>query len=168
MNLFFKTKNIIAPQTGKIIPLEKVKDPVFSESILGHGIATIPSENKILAPISGKIRQIAQTYHSISIQGENGIKILLHLGIDTYKLKGKGFTPKVSVGENVTAGDKLMEMDIDYIKSKGLETTTPCIVINSEDFKNFKLNYGTATAGKTSIITYKELRRYDFVQFGKR
>ena len=153
MSLFFK--NVLAAQTGKVIPLEEVKDPVFSESILGSGIAIIPSDNKILAPISGKIRQIAQTYHSISIQGEDGIKILLHLGIDTFKLKGKGFTPKVTVGKNVHAGDAIMQMDIDFIKNNGFDTTTPCIITNADDFKKIKFKFGNAIAGETSIITYK-------------
>lgn len=154
MKLFFKNKFVLAPQSGQVVPLEKVKDPVFSENILGSGVAIIPSGNKVLSPINGKIRQLAKTYHSISVQGEDDLKILIHLGIDTFKLKGKGFNPKVCVGDKVSAGDELIEMDIEFIKNQGFDTTSPCIITDTKKLKKIELNYGAATAGETRIIKY--------------
>lgn len=155
MNIFLKIKDILAPQTGKIIPIEDVTDPIFSEKILGDGVAIYPCENKVLAPISGKICQFAKTYHSICIKGEDNITVLIHLGINTLKLKGKGFKPKVDIGKIVSAGDELLEMDIDFIKSQGFDITTPCIITNTKNLKKIKLYSGHCIAGKTNIISYK-------------
>jgi len=158
MQLFRKNKKkiILAQQTGNAIKLEEVPDPVFSGKVLGDGIAIIPSSNEVYAPMSGTIAQIAHTLHAIGIESDDGIELLVHLGIDTVKLGGDGFTCFVVVGQHVTAGDKIMSMDIQSIADKGYSTISPCIITNLDEVNNLKLETGDVIGGKTSVITYNK------------
>lgn len=144
--------HILAPQNGKIVPISEIQDPVFSGRILGDGVGIIPSENRVLSPISGTIVQIAETFHAICIQGDSGIEILVHLGLDTVKLKGKGFTCCVKNGQHVSAGDLLMNMNIKLIRREGFDTITPCIIINMDKVKKLSVLTGNTIAGKTIIM----------------
>lgn len=156
MNLFSREKKILAAQTGKVVKLSDVSDAVFSEKILGDGIAIIPTESQVLAPISGTIAQIAHTYHAIGITGDNGIDILIHLGIDTVKLGGEGFTAFIEEGQHVEAGQKLIDMDINFIKSSGYDPITPCIITNMDEIKEMSVKVNeNSTAGVTEVIAYK-------------
>jgi glucose-specific phosphotransferase system IIA component len=159
MSFFHKSKEsgkvILAPQTGKIVPLSEVPDPVFSGKVLGDGAAILPAENKVFAPISGTIVQVADTLHAVCIESEDGLDILLHLGLDTVKLKGKGFRCHVRSGQHVAAGDLLMEMDLDYIQRAGYPVVTPCIITNLDAVKKVSAASGDAVAGKTILIKYE-------------
>ena len=150
-----KDKNVVlAPQTGKIIPIAEVPDPVFSGKVLGDGAGIVPSDNKVVAPVDGTVVQIADTLHAVCIQGDSGAEIIIHLGIDTVNLKGKGFTCHVKSGQHVSAGDLLMDMDIGFIKNAGYDVTTPCIITNMDKVKNISAAVGNAEAGKTVILKY--------------
>lgn len=155
---FFQSKKhkntILAPQTGKIIPITEVPDKVFSGKVLGDGVGLVPSENKVVAPVDGTIVQVAETLHAICIESDSGAEIIIHLGIDTVELKGKGFTCHVKDGQHVSAGDLLMDMDISFIKNAGYNVTTPCIITNMDKIKNISMKSGNAEAGKTTIIEY--------------
>jgi sugar PTS system EIIA component len=157
MGLFSKGNlKVMAQQTGEAVAITDVPDPVFAEKVLGDGIAIIPSNNEVLSPISGTIVQIAHTLHAIGIEGDEGVEILVHLGIDTVRLNGDGFTCHVEVGQHVAAGDKLMDMDIAAIEAKGYKTISPCIITNMDDIRNLGLEIGNVTGGQTTVMTYKK------------
>ncbi|MEG0386713.1 MAG: PTS glucose transporter subunit IIA, partial [Niameybacter sp.] len=110
-NFFNKLKGIeiISPMTGEAIDLSQVPDPVFSEKMVGDGIAIIPTENRVVAPCDGKIVQIFPTNHAIGIETTTGLDLLIHIGIDTVDLKGEGFKRLVEEGDTVKMGDPILE-----------------------------------------------------------
>ncbi len=157
MGLFGKKDSkIMAQQTGRAVPITEVPDPVFAEKVLGDGIAIIPTSNTVVAPVSGTIAQVAHTFHAVGIEADDGTEVLVHLGIDTVKLNGEGFTCHVKVGDHVNVGDKLMDMDIEAIAAKGFQTISPCIVTTMDDLKNIDFITGDVTAGETAVMTYKK------------
>ena len=131
----------LAPQTianpikGTILPLTEVKDAVFSSEMLGKGFAVEPSVGETFAPIDGTISAVFDTKHAIGLTGDAGMELLIHMGLDTVKLGGKGFDVKVKVGDKVKAGDLLATFDINFIKGEGLMVTTPIIISNTDAFK---------------------------------
>lgn len=149
-----ETFKLVATQTGTAIPIEEVPDPVFSGKVLGDGIAIIPTDNKVVSPVDGTITLVADTLHAYGIRCDNGIEILVHIGLDTVSLKGEGFTPHVEAGQKVKAGDLLTEVDLEFIKSKGLNTHTPCLISNMDEVKDVKCTTGTVTAGESEVICY--------------
>ncbi|QGH35802.1 PTS glucose transporter subunit IIA [Gracilibacillus salitolerans] len=146
---------IKAPITGEILPLEKVPDPVFSQKMMGEGIAIIPKEENIVAPVEGTIIQIAPSKHAIGLKAKDGMELLIHVGLETVSLKGEGFKVLVNEGDHVSVGDKLMVVDLDYIRNKVQHIITPVVITNSNQSSN--QYYPTAEtecqAGKTSILT---------------
>ncbi|MVB11800.1 PTS system glucose-specific EIIA component [Caprobacter fermentans] len=158
MGLFgtrFRKLKMMAPLSGKVVPITEAPDSVFSNKVLGDGVAVIPSSGKVLSPVSGTIVQIAHSLHAICLEGDDGAEILIHLGIDTVSLEGKGFTCCVREGQHVVAGEELMEMDLELIKTKGLSTVSPCIITNLDRMKDLSMKYGDAVAGETVVMTYK-------------
>lgn len=159
MQLFGKDKKMIvkAQQTGEAVPLEKVPDAVFSNRVLGDGIAIIPSSKEVFSPVSGTVVQIAHTFHAIGIEADDGAEVLVHLGIDTVELNGEGFTCYVTVGQHITAGDKLMDMDLQLIKAKGYQTISPCILTNSDALKGLEFETGNVIGGESTVMTYSKI-----------
>ena len=151
-----KQLEIAAPLTGKVIPVTEVPDPVFAEKVLGDGIAVDPTEGTVYSPVDGTIFQIAHTFHAMGIESDDGLEILVHLGIDTVKLEGKGFQSFVEVGQKVKKGDKIMEMDIGFIREQGLSPMSPCIITNLDAIKSMTACPGPAEGGRTAAITYKK------------
>lgn len=129
-----KGGNIAAPVTGEVKALSEVEDEAFSSGALGQGLAIVPKEGKIYAPCDGEIGTFFPTGHAIGLMSADGAEILIHVGMDTVKLDGKGFTPKVAQGAKVKKGDLLLEFDIAYIKAQGFSTVTPMIITNSDDY----------------------------------
>ncbi|MBY7144407.1 PTS glucose transporter subunit IIA [Virgibacillus sp. NKC19-3] len=156
-NLFKKSNSyqIYAPMSGAIVSLEEVPDPVFNQKMMGEGVAMIPTEGKIVSPIEGKIVQIPDSKHAIGIETDNGIEILVHIGLETVNLKGKGFTPKVNLEDLVATGDLLMEFDLDYIHDHAKDVITPIVITNSKNSdKQFAITEEKeGKAGVTEIIT---------------
>lgn len=156
MNIFKKTNTkIYAPVNGDIIPLEQVPDPVFKEKMMGEGIAVIPSDGYIHSPVKGMVTLIAETKHAIGIKTNDGIELLIHVGLETVSLKGKGFNVIVKVGDRVSVGQLLMEMDLEYVKNHAKSTVTPIVITNSFDGnKKYSLTKEKhSQMGKTVIIT---------------
>lgn len=122
---------IASPLSGKVIPLTAVPDEVFSSGAMGQGIAIEPTEAKVYAPFEGTVVMVAPTKHAIGLKAENGVELLIHIGLDTVTLDGSPFTVKVKDGEKFNKGDLLIEFDKDYILDKGLKTITPVIITNS-------------------------------------
>lgn len=120
---------------GTALPLEQVKDPMFSDKIMGDGVAIEPDNGKLYAPVDGKVASIFDTKHAIGFVLENGAELLMHIGMDTVELNGEGFELNISVGDEVHAGDLLGTVDLAFVKSKGKEITTPILLTNMDDYK---------------------------------
>lgn len=125
---------ISAPIQGELTSLNKVNDEVFSKEIMGKGIAVIPTSNEVVAPVKGKISALFPTNHAIGIKTEEGMEILIHIGLGTVNLEGKHFKSFIKVGDKVNVGDKLMEFDRQAIIKAGFDITTPIIITNSADY----------------------------------
>ncbi len=148
--------NILSPLNGKAVPLDNVPDEVFSGRVLGDGCAVIPSDGMIYSPIDGVISSIAETNHAYGITAENGLEVLVHFGVDTVSLKGEGFATVVKVGDRVRAGDLIAKADIEFIKSKGINTITPVLVCDGADGMKMNIREGKTRAGDTVISLKKE------------
>ncbi|MBO0439624.1 beta-glucoside-specific PTS transporter subunit IIABC [Candidatus Enterococcus ikei] len=129
-----KQLNISSPVSGELVPIETVSDATFSEQIMGYTVAINPNSNKIKSPVEGEVIMIAETKHAIGLKSVDGLEILLHLGIDTVELQGKGFEPQVKVGDHVSVGDSIMSMDIKFIKESGYDPVVLTIITNSNDY----------------------------------
>ncbi len=125
---------IYSPLQGEVIALNKVNDQVFSQEIMGKGIAIIPTENKVVSPVNGKVSVMFPTGHAIGIISEEGVELLIHIGLDTVNLNGQHFNPRVQVGAEVKVGDVLVEFDHEAIKEAGFDIVTPVIITNSKDY----------------------------------
>ena len=135
-NLFKKKekKHVIgSPAKGKAVSLKEVNDPTFAEEMLGKGAAVIPEEGKIYAPADGEIGMVFDTLHAVSMTTDFGAEILIHIGLDTVKMKGDGFTGHVKAGDHVKKGDLLLEVDLEKVKTAGYDTITPVLVCNTPD-----------------------------------
>lgn len=130
--------SITSPVEGKVIPLTEVKDSTFAQEILGKGAAIIPEKGVVYAPFDGKVDAVFETGHALGLVSEDGVELLVHVGIDTVNLKGKYFTPKKKSGDTMKKGDILLEFDIDKIKANGYDVTTPIIISNTEQFAKVK------------------------------
>lgn len=131
-------ENLHSVANGKTVPLSEVKDEMFSSEVLGSTIAVEPSDGKIVAPCKGKVANIFDTGHAVSIITETGGELLIHIGIDTVKLEGKGFSKKVQEGDTVEAGDILVEVDLDTVKKAGYPATTMMILTNTDAYSEIK------------------------------
>lgn len=126
--------DLISPLTGQAKELSQATDPVFASGVMGQGVLIDPSEGLLVAPVDGEVSVLFPTNHAVGITAANGLELLMHIGMDTVNLEGKGFTAHVKQGDKVKAGDKLISFDIDVIKAAGLVTETPVIVTNQTDF----------------------------------
>lgn len=155
---FLKNSNgeLSAPQTGIAVPIADVPDDVFAGKILGDGVGIKPTEDGVYSPVDGTVIQIAHTFHAFGIQSNDGLEILVHLGINTVELNGEGFNCHAIVGQKVKKGDKIMDMDRAFIESKGYNTISPCIITNMDDIVKFDTNIGEVKGGETVVITYKK------------
>lgn len=158
MNLFKKKEGLngifLAPVSGECIPLEQVKDEAFASKLCGDGVALIPSENLFRSPVDGVVTGIAESRHAYTITSKDGLEVLVHIGIDTVELKGEGFEPKVSVGENIRRGGVLCEADISFIKSRGYDVTSPAVISNMDEVKKYKFHTGNVKGGSDTVIEY--------------
>ena len=129
-----KDVQISAPLNGKIIPLNQIGDDVFSSGAMGRGIGIKNPEGKVYAPFDGEINLFVPTHHAIGLKSNDGIELLIHVGIDTVKLNGKYFSPKVNAGDKVKRGQLLLTFDTNAITKAGYQTTTPVVVTNHKNF----------------------------------
>ena len=148
-------EEIKSPMNGTVIPLSEVPDAVFSSEMLGKGFGVEPSEGKAYAPVDGEVTTVFDTKHAIGLMSKHGVELLIHIGIDTVKLNGKGFDVKVKTGDQVKAGDLLAEFDMDLIKGEGYPVTTAVVVTNTDDCEEIgEVRTGAATKD-TEVLTVK-------------
>lgn len=132
--LFNKRKlQIYAPVTGEILTLDQVPDSVFSQKMMGEGIAIMPKNGNIHAPIEGTITLISETKHAIGLLSNDGTEVLIHIGLETVSLKGQGFTVTVKTGDRVSVGQLLIEVDWEYIHEHAKSIITPIVITNSAE-----------------------------------
>lgn len=139
---------ILSPLDGRVIPLEEVPDEVFAEKVLGDGAAVIPENGNIYSPIDGEIVSIPESLHAYGIRSDAGIEMIVHFGLETVNLKGEGFSPKVKVGDRVKAGQLLCTADMDFLKSKGINTVTPVLVTDGAEEGSFSVKTGEIHHGE--------------------
>ena len=149
-------KSVFAPINGKVISLDEVPDPVFSDRVLGEGCAIIPEDGKIYSPVNGKISSIADTRHAYGIESDDGLEILIHFGLETVSLKGQGFTSHVKVGDNVKVGDLIAEADIKLLKQHNINLITPVLICDGIENKIMTVNEGMVQAGKIAVLTVED------------
>lgn len=153
-----KYTSIYAPVSGKIVQLEDVPDPVFSQKMMGEGIAIIPFEGKIHAPVNGEVIQIPDTKHAVGIRAEDGSEILIHIGLETVALNGEGFTVNVKTGDNVSVGQSLVDFDLKYVGENAQDIISPIVITNSDaSSKAYSMTDETeGKSGETVIITISD------------
>lgn len=145
---------IPAPVTGQAVPLSGVPDETFAGGHMGKGIAIEPTEGKLVAPFDGKIAHVVKTNHALILEHPSGLQLLLHIGIDTVSLKGSGFITRIASGQEVKAGQTLIEFDLEAIRAEGYQTITPVIVTSTGDaVPEVDCRYGPVIAGKSNILT---------------
>ena len=146
---------VYAPVSGKILPIEDVPDVVFSERIAGDGIAIKPEGDKLVAPFDGTIVQVFETNHAFAIRSEKNIEVLVHFGIDTVDLRGKGFKRLAESGQKVHKGDPIIGFNLKELESSAHSTVTPVVISNMGELEIDRLNKadGDAVAGETAVMT---------------
>jgi multiphosphoryl transfer protein len=144
---------LLAPVSGVIYPLERVPDPVFSQKLAGDGISIDPTDNILRAPCPGEIVQQHAAGHAVTLKAAGDVEVLMHVGIDTVTLKGKGFTSRVKVGDKVETGAPLIEFDLDYVATNAKSLLTEVIISNGERVSGTVYGSGTATVGETPVLT---------------
>lgn len=142
---------ISAPLRGEAVELSKVDDPTFAEEILGKGAAIIPSEGKVAAPFDGTVISVFDTKHAIALKSENGLELLIHIGLDTVKLNGKHYDAKVSNGDKIKKGQELILFNMNKIKEEGYDIVTPVVVTNPDDYSDFDTVKGSVSIGDSFI-----------------
>lgn len=147
---------IIAPLSGEIVALEQVPDPVFSDKALGDGAAILPENGKIYSPVNGTLVTIAATKHAYGFQSEDGLEVLVHVGLETVGLDGEGFTVHMEEGSAVKIGDLVAEADLSFIQGKGLPVITPVIICDGADGMEMEPLSGKVTGGKDPVLSLTE------------
>lgn len=142
-----KTREIYAPADGQIVALESVNDEVFSQKLVGDGVAIIPMSNTFTAPIDGIVSKIFSTNHAYSIKSPKDLEVMVHIGLDTVSLEGKGFTRIAQEGDAVKAGDIIIEVDLAYIREHAKDIITPIIILEESDVRNIDKKLNIVKAG---------------------
>ena len=144
---------VTAPFSGKLVPLSEVPDETFASGVLGEGIAIEPSDGLFCSPVDGTVETIAETKHAIGFAADNGLEILVHVGLETVSLNGEGFEILVKEGDRVKAGQPVAKADLALIRERGLKTITSLVLTGGADEKELHCAEGLATAGKTPVLT---------------
>ena len=156
--MFFKYKGtaVYAPLSGHVVTIGDVDEPIFAGKVVGDGVAIIPSDGEVLAPIAGTISFIGEQKHTYGIKGFDGVEILIHLGIDTVKLEGTGFIPYVTVGQRVDVGDRICHMDLELLRARQFDLTSPVVITSGsmDKIKRLTLRTGQALAAQPVCMRY--------------
>lgn len=145
------TEDVHSVADGQVINIEDVKDPVFSQKMMGDGFAVKPENGKIVSPVAGKVTSIFPTKHALGLVTDNGLEVLVHIGLDTVSLEGKPFDVKVTEGQAVAAGDLLVEANLDAIREAGRETSTVVVFTNADAIKSVKVEHTGKLAANAPV-----------------
>jgi len=144
---------ILSPLTGTAVALEEVPDPVFSQKIIGDGVAIIPRDGKLVSPIDGEVVSVAETLHAYGLRSKDGIEVMVHFGLETVALKGEFFTCHVKQGDKVKAGDLLAEADLKGLEEKQVSLITPVLICGGMENRTMNTVTGPVSAGRDTVIT---------------
>ncbi|WP_210125750.1 PTS glucose transporter subunit IIA [Staphylococcus sp. GDY8P85P] len=148
-----KEIEIYATLTGEYINIEDIPDPVFAQKMMGEGFGINPTEGEVVSPIEGKVDNVFPTKHAIGLKADNGLEILVHIGLDTVQLDGQGFEILVSSGDTVQVGDPLLKFDLEYIKNNAKDVISPIIITNSDQTESIHVNDVKAVIkGETKVV----------------
>lgn len=160
---FFKRKNneekkgpqLVAAVDGKVVPLSEVPDPVFAQKMAGDGVAIDPTGDVVVAPADGELSLVFNTKHAFALTLDNGIELLVHIGVDTVSLNGEGFEQLAEQGTKVKAGTPIIKIDREFIKSKGFSLMTPVLITNPDVVSSIEpIENVNSVAGETTIVKY--------------
>lgn len=150
----FKKNKIYAFGDGEIVALKDIPDAAFASGALGDGLGIELSNNEVVSPVDGEVTMIFPTNHALGIKTNDGLELLIHVGVDTVSLNGEGFSGHVTNGTKVKKGDKLITADLEFIKSKNIPTVAIFVVTDAQGKKLSITSDKTAVKGDTTIITY--------------
>ncbi len=150
-----KEELIFSPLNGKVFSLDEIKDPVFSERILGDGCAILPEGGKVYSPVSGRVTSVADAKHAYGFESEDGREVLVHIGLETVSLKGEGFLSHVKVGDRVKAGDLVAEVDWELLRDRGLSVMTPVLICNGAEGDRQEIPAGEVRVGDELLRTVR-------------
>lgn len=163
-NLFGKKNDvdkeieITSPVNGKYVKLEDIPDPVFAEKMMGEGFGVDPTDGEVVAPVAGTVMQVFPTNHAVGIKTNNGLEVLIHIGLETVAMEGKGFEGHVSEGDKVEKGDKLVTFDMDLVKSEANSTISPVIITNSDVLESFDLKEVTDVDRADTVVASASIK----------
>ena len=147
-----KTISLKAVEDGRTIPMDEVNDQTFAQELLGPGIAIVPSNGTVVSPINGTIATVMDTKHAVCIQGEDGLELIVHAGLDTVELNGKYYQTYKEIGDQVKAGDVLLEFDLEEITKAGYDVTTPIVITNLSGYRITKCLTGQQVKAGEEVI----------------
>ena len=147
---------VTAPFTGQAVPLEDVPDPVFSQKIVGDGLAIIPEDGKLLSPVDGEVVSVAETLHAYGLRSEEGVELMIHVGLETVALKGECFQCCVKTGDKIKRGQMLAQVDLESLKKKDVNTITPVLVLGMTEDMELTKQTGAVTAGEDVLLTVQK------------
>ncbi len=153
---FFKKNKpieILSPMSGKIVPLNEIEDKGFSEKNLGDGVAIELTDGKVIAPFDGEITSTYKSNHCLVIRSNEGIELLIHIGLDTIKLKGECFTQHIGLMDKVNKGDVILEADLELLKEKGKSIISPVVITNMGRVESLEKADGNVQKGEDNIMT---------------
>lgn len=143
---------LVSPVNGELLDIADVPDEVFAQKMMGDGFAIKSNDGLVVSPVDAEVQLVFETKHAIGLKTASGLEMLIHFGVDTVKLKGEGFDVFVETGDKVKAGDKLMQVNLDYIKENAKSDISPIIFTNLEEDKVVKVDLGKVTAGEEGRI----------------
>lgn len=147
---------LVSPMTGDVVALTEVPDPVFSQKMMGDGVAVNPTEGKVVAPADAKVLNVFPTKHAIGLEVAGGLEILIHVGLDTVNMKGEGFDVQVAEVDQVKKGDVLLTYSLELVREKAASIITPMIISNGDMVERMDKHENVpATAGETPVLTVK-------------
>lgn len=155
MSLFSKKIKIVSPMTGEVKDITELEDMTFSQKLLGDGVGIEPTDGLVVAPADARVEQIFETKHAITLDIK-GLKLMIHIGMDTVNLKGEGFELFAREGDYLKQGDKIVKADLDLIKEKGYPTETAIVILDSDNLKDIAKDLGQKEAGKDLILEIKK------------
>lgn len=144
---------IYTPFTGEYVKIEDIPDPVFAQKMMGEGFGVNPTEGEVVAPINAKVDNVFPTKHAIGLKAENGLELLVHVGLDTVQLDGEGFEVLVNSGDEVNVGDPLIRFNLEFIKNNAKSVISPVIITNSDQLASFNIDSVEAVVkGETKVV----------------
>ena len=148
-----KDIEVFTPMDGEYVNIEDIPDPVFAQKMMGEGFGISPSSGEVVAPIAGTVDNVFPTKHAIGLKADNGLEVLVHIGLDTVQLNGEGFETFVESGQRVEVGDTLLKFDVDYIKENAKSIISPVIITNSDQAETIKVHASeTMSKGNTKVV----------------